>query len=787
MSEPDPSVTYPDRAARHQAIEFTPEFFARLALARWRLILALTLILSASGVAIILLLPKQYAATATVQVEQRRKQIVAIDAVVQDQKADTPAVESEVEVLASRALALKVIARFKLRTDPEFTAPSWLASLWRDVSGALSQPSNAPLPTPPETRSKPAATPWNDATKQRDEVLDAFMKRVKVARIRNSRHIAVTFYAANAIRAAEIADAIVETYLAAQLEAKASASQRAQKLLSDRIVKMRTRLAAAERKLEDFKTRNDLYDAEGKPILERQLARELETLVRAKERKAAAAARLSLVSETLKRGGDGTELADVLNSATVRLLREGLSRSVRKQAELSTRYGPLHPALRQVAADVAKARAQLHREVQAIIANQRNEFQIASETVASLNQSIVRLKAKIASNKDKNWALAELQRDVETSRTLYEQLLARRKQTRETQGLQFPDATIIERATVPLHPIAPKRKKLAAIAVVASLAMAIGVALALGLLQTLRAASGLTPTMAAPRKPQTALAADTAEPAHAVDHLARLPSLPLISPRDRFDPDRGPRLVLDAPHDPFARAIHALAADCSAHSATRLPASPGFDAASAKLGRVFMIAAPLGDEDRALITANLAHALAIQGNAVCLIDADLRACEVSRAYQYGLAPGLADVLAGSCALQNVVVPARAQGEPHILPAGTAAVRSQSPPTLIEQHNLASVLEAARHAFDCVVIDTPPILAVSDASQVARFADTIVLTVRWQSTPGALVDQALAQLRVPLGSLAGISVTGVPTHMFDDAHPSTRPGRDTHDDARQAGA
>ena len=704
-------------------------------LRRWRLVAAIVLVAAISTFGAVSQLKDRYTASAFVQIEPRGKKIVPIDSVVPDLKGDTATVESEVEVVRSNKILQRVVEVLQLRSDPEFSRGSSFSSRLKNLFGAATPERRK---SPLEADDKRSTSSPGDAylgregtpgqgTPRRDAVVATMAKRLKVQRVRNTLVIEIKFEANDPTKAARIANTIAEVYLQRQLQAKQQATAIASKLLAERVDTLRTRLTSAELRLERFKSSNDIFDSEGHFLMDRQLAREMEELVRARDKTAQARARFELARRMQQRGYSADSVSEVLKSHTVRLLRDELTKSQRREAELRTRYGARHPELVKVLADVRKARSGLAAEIAKIVANQNSEFEIAKERQAQLESALAGLKDKIKFNKTKQAELRELTRQVEAAKELYAAMLVRTKQTAATAELQFPDARLIGRADVPLHPVGPKRRQILGLAVAASLVLALALVFALEFLQ-----KGFS---------------RREEIAQVLEHepIAAFPALGGTSLAARPPPYLLNQIVSD-PHSPFAESTRALRHEIDMRAVSRQR-------------QKILIASALPDEGRMLVSANLAYCFAATGRRTLLIDGDLRRGALSNCLGLGDRPGLTDVLAGRMSPIGGVLTDPGSGL-NCLPALAAAAPSLSAPELLAGPALHQALDALAQEFEIIIIDAPPLLPVVDGRSYARAADQIAFVTTWRHTPRELAARALATLGADRQKIAGVVINGV---------------------------
>jgi capsular exopolysaccharide synthesis family protein len=673
----------------------------RALLRRLWLIVTLPAAVVAVAIAVLLQIPNRYEAVATVQIDQRHKKIVNIEGVLSDLKADTPTVESEVEVIRSRAIAARVLDELGLGSDAELAQASVFAGWLR------------PQPRPPPATANAGIS---------DEILAAFDSRLKVARVRNTLLIEIRYASADPAKASRIANAIADIYIRSQIETKEQATRAAAGLLDERLKSLKDKVAGAERAVEQFKAEHNIFDADGALHLERQLARETEALVRARGDAAEARSRYEQARRLLVSGESSEAIAEVLRSHTIRLLRDELAKATRREAELATKYGPRHPEMQKVAADVAKAQQELSAEVGKISRSLKVDYDAAADRVRQIEAGIETVKSAIGGAKEMQWRLRDLEREAAATRQLYEAMLQRSKQTAETLGFQVPDARRVEAAIAPLQPASPKRTQITLVAAFGALVLAVGIVLGLEL---------WSPGLAREEDVMRAVEAPL---------LTTVPN-ELPPAAGRSEPLRLLRAVISDAGGRIAEAIAELRHEIDRRAAAESP-------------RVILLAASLPGEGTSVIASNLALQFARLGRRVLLVDADLRHAGLSRELAVDGHAGLAEVLACGVPAQRAMLRDARSGL-HFMPAAAVLPTEARPTELLAGPRLAECLADLRACFDVIVVDAPPLLPVVDARLLADHADQIVLVMRWRHTPRELARRALALLGDNRDRLVGV--------------------------------
>ena len=680
---------------------------------RMKLVVAMPVVAALLVAAAVSIMPDRYDASAVVQIDPRHKSITQLDSVVSDLKGDNSTVESELEIIKSRPIVLQVIETLDLRNDPDFTAPGLVTQLLIWTGIAKEQPASERLPQRPRDQLADIMqvdTP-GASRPEMDEIADAFLKKLKVSRVRNTLLIDIRFSASDGAKAARIANTIAEVYLKDQLDSKTRAASTAGKVLEDKLEEMRKKVSDAERRVAQWKAENNVFDTEGQLLDEKQLARLMEQTVTARTATTEARAKYEQAQKLARNGDTGTALIEVLQSHTVRLLKEQYANATRRAAELRTKYGPKHPEMAKVNAEVAEANAQVRAEIERLVANLKNEAEVAESRERQLQLSLNQLKDQQVFSKDASVELNQLERDATTSKQLYEALLTRFKQTTETQGFQLPDVRIIEKADAPQYPASPKRKQLVLMAFVGGLVMALGLAVLLELM-----APGISRQ-------------DDIERVFDTDHLSSVPSP--NAPDSFVPPTKAVRLVVAEPQSPYADAIRNARRELDMRRNGTAP-------------RLILVTSSVAGEGADMIASNLAHNYAMTGARPLLIDCDFRLQPLTRLLAAQRQSGFFDQLTSARPVESAILRDGLTGL-HFLPAAGPVHLQRSIPEALTSNAMALALNELKGQFDTIVMSVPPLMPVIDGRILADYADQIVFVVAWQKTPKQLAKTAIKTL------------------------------------------
>lgn len=399
---------------------------------RWRAWLVAAMV----GGAVILtglvlaILPPKYRATTVVLVEPRQPRVTNFEAVIGGIGSDALAIESQIDIIESPALAKRVIGKLNLGQDPDLVSPS----LFERFFGADASRTSA-----------------SDSRQ-----VSAFQSNLMVRRRGLSYIIEISYFSRDPAKAARISNAVAEAYLEELRAARAEVTARASAWLNERIEEMRGRVRESERAVAKYKSEHGLVDVtQGNKLINRQIEDLTQQLALSRTRSAEARARLERVQQLAKSTADPATLAEALQSPVIGALRGQYADVARIEAEYTALYGSRHPSLVAVKAQRADLKRQIDSEIERILAGVRNDYQVASSREASLEAELVRLKAQVEAMSEADVKLSELQRDAQANRSLIEQFLNRAKETKEQMSLQIAEARVISPALTPARPSRP--------------------------------------------------------------------------------------------------------------------------------------------------------------------------------------------------------------------------------------------------------------------------------------------------------------------------------------------
>jgi succinoglycan biosynthesis transport protein ExoP len=561
---------------------------------------------------------------------------------------DAEAVTSQVQLLLSRDLAREIIRKNKLAERPEFDPVLQGLSPVKSLL-ALFGIGRDPFSLTPEER-----------------VLDAYYERFTAYAVDKSRVIVIEFQSRDPELAARVANSIAEGYLVLQQGARQEQAKSAGQWLSGEIDNLRKKVAEAESRVEDFRSKSSLFVGTNNTTLSNQQMGELNTqLNNARALKSDAESKARLIREMLQ-SGKPIEASEVLNSELTRRLSEQRVTLRAQLAEQSSTLLDNHPRIKELKAQLADLDRQLREEASKVSRSLDNDSRIASGRVEGLTSSLEQLKKQATSTNGQDVQLRALEREAKAQRDLLESYLAKYREatTRENIDAAPADGRIISRATVSNTPAYPKKLPIVLIATLATLMLSAG-AIATGELLRMtapRAVAAFTSSPAAVRVARAAPAAAAAEPEP--------------EPAPVFRETRS-----DIPAE-FTE-VEKLAADLRG---------------AGEAARKVTILGTASGESITLTALTLARLMARQARVV-VVDLAAASPAISAVSADPSAPGLVELMLGEASFSQVITKDRLS-RVHLVSAG----RPGSDRALLQSPRLTLAIDALLRVYDHVLLD-----------------------------------------------------------------------------------
>ena len=650
------------------------------------------------GLAVLSVLPPTYEARALLIIEPALGRPGATIA-TPSQTPDSAVVDSQVQILASRSLAREVLAGLGLSADPE-------------LHGVTAPPGRALAQILGRAPAEPRAV---------DPVAE-FLDRLSVKREGKSHVISLAWRSADPAKAAAVVNKLAELYMAGQLQRKTMASESQSGRFDAQLAELKARVEGAEAALAAFRDRRGAARADGLATQPAEIAALDAQLVAATVARSGREELLARLRRLIETGASpageagGSPLLANLLALKAELLR--------REAELAGQFGARHPRIQDIRTEKQELELRIRQERQGVLRQYEAELAQARTAERILAAKLEELKGRAIRREADAVREAELTREVELSRRLYEAQLVRAGAEDAPPAEGTPDARLISEAVPPVAPSQPKPRLILSLTLTGGLLFGLAV---MYLLETgqrgIRSAREVTELLGVPT-------------------LALVPQLdrarqPPIAPQD---------YALDRPRSRYAEAMREILTGLLLRRAEDEPAQ----------GRVVLVTSALPGEGKSTLTLSLARAAAAEGLRVMVVDADLRRPTLHELVGLKQGSGLVEVLRREVPLGEALA-TDPRSPVRLLPGSQ---RLSQPTRLLGRDGIGALLTALRSAFDLVLVDSAPLVAVVDAKLVAKLADSVLFLIRYGRTRRDFCELSLRGLRDSGAVVAGAVLTQV---------------------------
>jgi capsular exopolysaccharide synthesis family protein len=641
-----------------------------------------------------------YRSTAQILIEDPNADVATPTEIARNVVVGDPEVymQTQLRIMRGRDLAGRVAQELNLERVPEFNGqgpkPTPMARGIATIKRYASIPYRMIT-----SASSPAAVLTEPSPADDSSHADALLSRLQVEQVRGSQLVDMSFDSSDPEFAARAANAIAEKYVEENLSLKVTNLEKSAEWLTGEVQKQADLVKQSELALAKYKETQDAGALDsGQNIVVSRLNQLSDAVTKARTERITKEGQWRQIQAA---GQDVDSISSVLNSGAVQQLRVQVNALQQDRSRVSERYGEKHPEYQKVLTSLANAERQLDTEVRKAIQNAKNEFEAAQTQERVLQESVNEAKAAATALGRKGVDYAVLAREAESNRTIYNQLLTREKELRVVANSRTNNVRVVNRAETPGAPYKPNHRADWMYALFIGLGLAAATAFGIDYLD------------------------DTVKTPEDVTRRLKLKFLGLVP---IVSGDRHPLISGPVPHD-FGEAYRAIRTSL----AGQLP-GPG--------PRVVAVASSQPLEGKTTTAVNIAMALAVGGARVLLIDADMRRPSVHKALRMSNDRGLSQLLAGQARMREVV---QRTHDPNLLTI-TAGRTPANPSELLASDRMRALLTGLESGpFDWIIIDTPPVLAVTDAVILAPLVSAVTFVIGAEMTRWRLAERAVETL------------------------------------------
>ena len=694
------------------------------------------------GILISLSATNMYTATAALKIEPQNPAVTGIEMLrVVEPGGQYDYYQTQYKLLESRSLAEMVVAKLDLDSskglrnganEGESTLAQiigWVASNARSLIslfipsfGEGSEGQGSPEPRKMFTTSA--------------DLLGSYGKYLKVKPVKYTRLVEVEFTTPDPELSQLLANAHARGFIQWNLQSRFELTNEAREFLDNKNAELKRKLERSERELNRFRQAHGVVSMDkGENIV-------VERMVEVNKQLTAARAQ-RIDAESLYRTVEGQStqyLSQVLTQGLIPNLRTSLLILEADKVKLSTVFTADHPRNIELNHQIDETRKSLNREITNVVRGIRENYAAASTKERSLQAEADRQKQAALTLKEVGVQYAVLEEEVKVSRALYENVLKRLHETNVSNDLAVSNIQISQLALKPQSPSFPNIPFNLLLSSVFGLL--IGVALAYFL-------EYLDATL---NTPQHVWKATTLTTLGVVPDLktlqpgrfGQLPERPLMLPPPGSTKSTARELIVS--HHPLSILSESYRTIRTALRFFQAETPP----------RVVLLTSPSPGEGKTMTTLNLAIALAQDGNKVLVIDADLRkgCCHARLGLQNRF--GLSDVLTRNLSLDGIIQKASLDG----LSLMSRGSLHTNPSELLGSNRMHGMLAQLRQTYDFILVDTPPVIAVSDAAVLSSICDGVLLVLHGQKTTSPLAQLALERLQPVRAAILGVILNGV---------------------------
>lgn len=660
-----------------------------------------------------------YTARTHVMIDNRSLRAVEDMAALTAIGGDQTAIDSEVEVIRSEQIGMRVIERLELVDDPRFMNPP-SGNLFSVVIGgvrSIVDPRNWFAGDEDLSDIELA----DAATDRQRRALRQLQSNLEVRRVGRTFVLEIAYTSPDRREAARIANGIANAYLTDQLDSRYESTQRAGSWMQERITELEQQARESDLAVQRFRAENNLIAAGGRLISEQQLSEIASQLTVARADTARARARYERIRSIIDAGDTDAIVGDALTQPVFNELRSRYLDANKRKSDLMERLGPDHVQVINLRGEMRQFERLIFEELRRISESYFSDYEVARSRERSLEESLEGATGTTAMAQETLVQLRALESRASTYRTLLDTFQQRFQESAQQQSFPITDARIISPASSPENPSHPRKSLSLALSLVLGGMIGVGV----GLFREY--SDRVFRTGAQVREElDTEFLGMLPRLDNLVDKRTNQSAASLVS-EGRFAAPPIMRHTIDAPLSGYAETLRGakVAADIALSDQNR---------------KVIGIISSLPGEGKSTTAANFANLLAKQGNKTLLIDADMRNPGLTRQSAPQAENGLIEHLLNATPLEQIVLE-EADSRLHFIPC---ILRSRISHTsdLLASPSMRALLNAAGENYDYVIVDLPPLSPVVDVRAAARLFDGFLFVAEWGRTARAVAHNAL---------------------------------------------
>ena len=648
-----------------------------------------------------------YEAKVQILIEKEASNVVTFKEAYEQNQITDDYYQTQYKILQSRVLARRTLDALKLWDNPRFNPKS-------DDTLTVRKVLKAPLTFVEGwfAPAKTAGTPEADESKVESRSIDRFLGDLTVSPVRNSRLVDVKFESPEPALAATVANTLARGYIDQNLEFKFLSSKEASDWLSERLATQRKQVEASEQAVQRYREQTDALSLEDKQNIVVQKLSDLNSAVtRAKTERIQKEAAYNQIRSLQNNRAALDTFPAILSNTFIQQQKGELADLQRQQAQIGEKLGPNHPDMVKLSSAIRAAENKIQAETSKVVQAMQNDYQQSVAQEQSLTNALDQQKRDALALNRKGIEYGVLARDAASNRSIFDSLMQRTKETGISGELRTSNIRVVDAAETPRGPVSPNTRNNLLLALFGGATLAIGLAFFFEYLDS---------RIKSPEEIKQYLG---------LPFLGMVPAI--------FDKGiENPLIGNNAPNN-FAESFRNIRTNLLFSSA---------DAG----GRSVVVTSTGPGEGKTVVSTNVAVALAQAGQRVLIVDADMRKPRVHTVFGQSREPGLSNLLVGNAKASESVHGTTVPGL-WLMPAG---LLPPNPAELLGSKRFKDLLASLSGHFDWVIIDTPPVMAVTDSSVVAHLVTGVLFVVGAEQTSRHAAQRALEQLEQARAKFVG---------------------------------
>ncbi len=620
---------------------------------------------------------------------------------------DPEFLQTQSQIITSYPVVKKVVKRLNLEEtydsyvagmdESDFSlnaVVSWIKGLYAVVSKITNNILAKPVKTIQEIEEGEVS--------RADSIAEMISSGVIVEPVAETKIVKVSFISANPELAGMIANATVSAYMDQLLEMKMQASNYNLRWMRIKAEEEAEKLNKSEKALNEYMKAKNIATIENRvTIIPQKLAELSIELTRAETRQKELATLYQKIRSSLDNANEVETIPVIANEPALKSIRDQILKVEQNIVEQSKKYGPKHPVMVRVNSELKVLQTKHSQEIQRIIKTIKNEYELAISNAQDLLESLDKTKKEAVSLNEKFIQYGILKREIETNQSLYNSLIQKIKEQSVTEQVQNINVWVVEKAQTPEFPSKPNKKRNILLGIIMGLFGGVGLAFFLEYLD------------------------NTVKTPDDIEERYNIPVLTTISKLKNKN-KTSYKMVLDEPSSALAESFKSLRTSIMLSSD-----SPP---------KTILVTSMAPGDGKTTVASNLAIAIAGSESSVLLIDCDLRRSMLHEIFGLKNTKGLSTFIAGASDM-NIIQDVPVKN----LSVITSGPTPPNPSEMLISKKLKDFIHELKNKFDFVIIDTPPVMSVSDTLIVSKIVDASLIVTRFGKTTYEMMNHGLKSM------------------------------------------